>query len=180
MARTTAFAMFVCYMAIGLTPLTRAADEAAGGRLTIPDVCSIDAPGKGWMWKPVKEYEAGKGGAYICSSPAKPGKVILTIDPRKLEKDPQRIAALKADFNTLYQQLQKIGCTDIKGKQPSLTTPIPEDVDYLVLGKTDKGTMVFFAAHTIFKDQTFLVQAVGPSLEQTQKLADVAKTLTQK
>lgn len=164
-------------LGLGAALLSLAAVEPADNRLAIPDVCSIDAPGRGWVWKAVQEFNPDKGGAYVCSAEGKPGKVILSIDPRKVEKDAERIAALKAHFNALHNELTKLGCTDIKGKRPNITPPIGQDVDYLVFGKTPKGTSVYFAAHTIFKDHTFLVQAVGPSLEQTQKLADVAKSL---
>lgn len=177
MTRRIYFPPMALCLAVMLLPAARAADESADNRLTIPDVCSIDAPAKGWAWKPVQEFDPAKGGAYVCSAEGKPGKVILSIDPRKLEKDSERIAALKAHFNALHNELEKLGCTDIKGKRPNITPPIGQDVDYLVFGKTPTGANVFFAAHTIFKDHTFLVQAVAPSLEQTQKLADVAKTL---
>lgn len=175
--RAVPMAVAFCVLALCYSATKGADTTASEGDLTIPGVCTIGTPGKGWAWKPVKAYEPGKGGAYVCSAEAKPGKVILTIDPRKIEGDDQRMNALKVDFNNLHHELEKIGCTEIKGKRPNLTPPIGDDVDYLLFGKTPKGTSVYFAAHTIFKDQTFLVQAAAPSLEQTQKLADVAKTL---
>lgn len=168
-------AVFCCTMT--LSPLVRAAEDAASQRFTIPDVCSIGTPGKGWAWKAVSEYDSEKGGTYVCSAEGKPGRIILNIDVRKIEKDSDRIVTLKMDFNSLHEELGKMGCTDVKGKRPNITPPIGQDVDYLVYGKTPKGPSVYFAAHTIFKDHTFLVQAVAPSLEQAQKLGDVAKTL---
>ena len=39
------------------------------------------------------------------------------------------------------------------------------------------GATVYFAGHTVFKQHTFLMQAAAPSLAQTQKLAEVAKTI---
>jgi hypothetical protein len=161
-----------------LAPVLHGADDATSNRLTIPDVCSIDAPAKGWTWKAVKEFDAEKGGgAYVCSSPDKPGKVFLTIDAKKYETDKDRINALKVAFNALHNQLQSLGCTDIKGKRPNITPPIGDDVDYFVFGKKSAGSSVYFAAHTIFKDHTFQVQSVAPSLEQAQKLEEVEKTL---
>jgi hypothetical protein len=156
---------------------TGAADDSTDNRLTVPGVCSIDAPGSGWTWKAVKEFDPQTGGAYVCSAKGKPGKVILSIEVRKYETDAQRIDALKLAFNELHDQLEKLGCTAIKGKRPNVTPPIPQDVDYLLFGKTAKGTSIYFAAHTVFKDHTFLVQAVAPSLEQAQKLEEVEKTL---
>ncbi|HEY2586897.1 MAG TPA: hypothetical protein VGI81_14220 [Tepidisphaeraceae bacterium] len=155
----------------------QAAGTAGQDQLTIPDVGSIGTPDKGWEWKAVNEYDPERGGMYVCSAEGKPGKVILTIHSKKIEGDKQRIAALKLHFNELHQELQNLGATNIKGKQPDLTPPIPADVDYLVFGTTPKGATVYFAAHTLFKDHTFIVQAVAPSLAQAQKLAEVAKTL---
>lgn len=169
-------AVALCLL-LSVSPTARAADTTGQDRLTIPDVGSIGTPGKGWAWKAVKEFDAEKGGMYVCSAEGKPGKVILNIDPQKIEGDEKRIATLKAHFNSLHQELQKLGCTDIKGKRPDLTPPIGEDIDYMVFGTTPKGANVYFAAHTIFRDHTFLVQAAAPSLAQTQKLAEVAKTL---
>jgi hypothetical protein len=103
--------------------------------------------------------------------------VFLTIDTRKYESDKDRIGALKVSFNALHVQLQSLGCTDIKGKRPNITPPIGEDVDYFVFGKKSATSSVYFAAHTIFKEHTFQVQAVAPSLEQAQKLEEVEKTL---
>lgn len=155
----------------------RGADESQANRLSVPGVCAIDAPGAGWTWKAVKEFDPQSGGAYACSAEGKPGKVILRIEARKYETDAQRIDALKLAFNGLHNQLEQLGCTGIKGKRPNITPPIGQDVDYLLFGKTAKGTSIYFAAHTIFKDHTFLVQAVAPSLEQAQKLEEVEKTL---
>jgi hypothetical protein len=165
------------YCFLAFLPSAHGADNSADNRLTIPDVCSIDAPGKGWAWKPVKEFDPAKGGAYVCSAEGKAGKVFLTIDTRKYESDKDRIGALKAAFNALHIQLQSLGCTDIKGKRPNITAPIAGDVDYFVFGKKSAGSSVYFAAHTIFKEHTFQVQAVAPSLEQAQKLEEVEKTL---
>lgn len=153
------------------------AGQSADNRLVIPNVCSIDAPGKDWMWKAVKEFDPKWGGAYVCSAQAKPGKVILSIEAKKHSTDAERIDALKLAFNSLHDQLEKLGCTEIKGKRPDITPPIPANVDYLLFGKTAKGTSIYFAAHTIFKDHTFIVQSVAPSLEQAQKLEEVEKTL---
>jgi hypothetical protein len=174
--RMTDFATAVCVVMLAIAS-ARAADTGGQDRLTIPDVGSIGTPGKGWEWKAVKEYDPQKGGIYVCGAEGKPGKVILTIDPRKIQDDKARIATLKAHFNAMHEELQKLGCTDIKGKRPDLTPPIPEDVDYMVFGTTPRGASVYFAGHTVFKDHTFLVQAAAPSLAQTQKLAEVAGTL---
>lgn len=177
MTRHLLIRVFYCSL-IALLPLTApAADESADNRLVIPNICSIDAPGKGWTWKPVKEFDPQWGGAYVCSSEGKPAKVVLSIEAKKYSTDAERIDALKLAFNLLHDQLQKLGCTEIKGKRPNITPPIPQDVDYLLFGKTAKGTSIYFAAHTIFKDHTFVVQAVAPSLEQAQKLEEVEKTL---
>ena len=154
-----------------------AAPMPAGNSLTVPDVCTIDAPGKDWSWRAASEYDQKKGGLYLCSAAGQPGRVLLTIDPAKLSTDAQRIAALKAHFNAMHQSLEKLGCTEIKGKRPELTPPIPEDVDYLLFGKSPKGGSIYFHMHTIFREHTFLIQAVAPSLGESQKLADVAKTL---
>lgn len=160
-----------------IPPAVRGADDSPSNRLTIPDICSIDAPGKSWTWKAVKEYDAEKGGTYVCSAQDKPGKVFLTIEAKKYATDNERINALKVAFNALHNQLQSLGCTEIKGKRPNITPPIGDDVDYFVFGKKSAGPSVFFAAHTIFKDHTFQVQSVAPSLEQAQKLEEVEKTL---
>jgi hypothetical protein len=161
-----------------LQPAVKGADKSGSNRLTIPDICSIDAPGKSWTWKAVKEYDAEKGGgAYVCSAEDKPGKIFLTIDAKKYATDKDRINALKVAFNALHNQLQSLGCTEIKGKRPNITPPIGEDVDYFVFGKKSAGSSIYFAAHTIFKDHTFQVQSVAPSLEQAQKLEEVEKTL---
>ena len=179
MRHSVAFAPAVFSLLLIISPAARAADAPAGpqDRLTIPGVGSIGTPGKGWEWKAVKEFDAQKGGIYMCSAEGKPGRVILTIDPRKIDGDKPRIATLKAHFNSLYQELQKLGCPQIKGKQPDLTPPIPDDVGYMVFGTTPKGATVYFAGHTVFKEHTFLVQAAAPSLAQTQTLAEVAKTI---
>jgi hypothetical protein len=177
MNRRIALSTLACCVFLSLISALQAADTAGQDRLTIPNVGSIGTPGKGWEWKAVKEFDPEKGGMYMCSAEGKPGKVILTVDPKKIEGDKPRIATLKAHFNALYQELQKLGATNIKGKQPDLTPPIGEDVDYMVFGTTAKGATIYFAAHTVFKDHTFIVQAVAPSLAQVQKLADVAKTL---
>lgn len=174
MARRPFISMVLFFV---VAPTIRAADDSTGNRLTIPGVCSIDAPGSGWAWKAVKEFDPQTGGAYVCSAQGKPGKVILSIEVRNYETDTQRIDALKLAFNGLHDQLEKLGCTGIKGKRPNVTPPIPQDVDYLLFGKTAKGATIYFAAHTIFKDHTFLVQSVAPSLEQAQKLEEIEKTL---
>lgn len=166
-----------CWMMVAAASAVRAAEQPSGNRLVVPNVCSIDAPGKEWTWKTVKDFDPRYGGAYVCSAEGKPGKVVLSIEARKYSTDAERIADLKTSFNSLHSQLEKLGCTEIKGKRPNVTPPIADDVDYLLFGKTAKGTSIYFAAHTIFKDHTFLVQAVAPSLEQAQKLEEVEKTL---
>ena len=177
MIRRVAFPAVAFCLLLLVSPSIRAADTAGQDRLTIPDVGSIGTPGPGWEWKPVREFDPEKGGMYVCSAQGKPGKVILTIHPKKIEGDKQRIATLKLHFNALHQELQNLGCSDIKGKQPNLDPPIGDDVDYLVFGTTPKGSHVYSAAHTLFKDHTFIVQAIAPSLPQAQKLVEVAKTL---
>lgn len=169
-------ALAFCLLAIVLIRAARG-DDASENRLTVQGVCSIGTPGKGWTWKAVKEYDAQKGGTYVCSAQAAPGKVFLTIDSRKLTSNEDRIATLKSHFNTLHQALEKLGCTDIKGKRPELKTPVPPDVDYFVFGKTPKGATVYLAAHTLFQEHSYLVQAVAPSLETAQKLAQTAGSL---
>jgi hypothetical protein len=177
MIRSIGFPLLIIGVLAVLLPEARGANESADNQLKIPDVCSIDAPGKGWAWKAVQEYDPEKGGAYVCSAEGKPGKVFLRIDARKYQADGERINVLKVQFNLLHNQLEKLGCTDIKGKRPNISPPIGRDVDYLLFGKTTKGTSIYFDAHTIFKDHTFTVQAVAPSLEQAQKLEEVEKTL---
>lgn len=155
--------------------LARADDQS--NRLTVPGVCSIGTPGEGWAWKAVKEYTPEKGGTYVCMAEGKPGRVFLTIDSRKITTDEERIATLKVHFNTIHQSLEKLGCTEIKGKRPKLDPPIPADVDFLLFGKTEKGATIYFAAHTLFKDHSYLVQAVAPALGQAQSLAEIAGSL---
>lgn len=166
-----------CSLVVWLPIATHATDQSADNRLVIPNVCSINAPGKEWAWKAVKEFDPKWGGAYVCSAQGKPGKVILSIEAKKYSTDAERIDALKQAFNSLHDQLEKLGCTEIKGKRPNITPPIPADVDYLLFGKSARGSSIYFAAHTVFKDHTFLVQSVAPSLEQAQKLEEVEKTL---
>ncbi|HSU67852.1 MAG TPA: hypothetical protein VLJ39_13330 [Tepidisphaeraceae bacterium] len=154
-----------------------AAAPTATDRFEIPNVCSIGTPGKGWEWKAVNEYDEQKGGTYLCSAEGKPGRLILRVDPGKRSTDDERILTLKQDFNLLHQQLEKLGCTDIKGKRPELKPPIPENVDYFVIGKTPKGSTINLHAETIFKTHTYLLQAAAPSLKEAETLAATGKTL---
>jgi hypothetical protein len=147
-------------------------------RLSVPDVCTINAPNNLWTWKPVNEYAPEKGGLYVCTAENKGAKIILSIEPAPAKEDAERINKLKVHFNTLRESLQKMGCKEIKGKRPDLTPPIPEDVSFIVLGTTPKGQSIYYSAHTLFKDHVFLVYAAAPSMEEAQHLVAVEKTLT--
>ena len=168
--------IIVCILAASMSGAAAAPAESDNS-LKVPGVCTIGAPGKEWVWKTASAYDEKKGGLYVCIAPGEAGRVVLTIDPVKLTTDAERIAALKAHFNAMHQSLEKLGCTEIKGKRPELTPPIPEDVDYLLFGKLPKGGTLYFHMHTVFHEHTFLIQAAAPSLGEAQKLADVAKTL---
>lgn len=168
---------------IPLLCLTGAAAPGSGpsaDRLQVPGLCTIETPGKGWVWKAVNEYDPKKGGIYMCTMEGDPSKLVFIIDPRKLTTDEERIATLKAHFNALVDSLKQLGCADSKGKRPQLKPPIPDDVDYFVIGTTPQGRTVNLHAHTVFKEHTYLIQAAGPSLAEAEKLANISKTLKER
>lgn len=152
------------------------APQAGSEKLTVPGVFSVAAP-QGYAWQTAQAFDPATGGVYLATAEGVASRLVVTADARKIDKDPQRISALKAHFNAMAQTMQKMGLTDLKFQQPKLEAPIPERVDYWVSGLTPDGARMHFYAQTVFVQRTYQVQAASPSEEDAKKLIDSAKSL---
>jgi len=147
-------------------------------QLEVPGVFSVGAPAAGYAWKTLRAFDPKGGGHYLAAAEGKDGKVVLSVEPRKVAGDAARSATLKAHFNATVEGLQKSGFKNLKGKTPAFTGHIPDDVDYWLTGAGPAGQARFFFCHTVFgQSHVFLVQAVSGDQADARQLSEVAKTV---
>ncbi len=144
----------------------------------MPGAFTIGPPAPGYAWKTLRAFDPKSGGYYVAAAEGKVGKVVLTVEPRKAASDAARSATLKAHFNAMVDTLQKSGVKNLKGKTPTFTGHIADDVDFWMTGQGADGQARFFFCHTVFGDaHVFLVQAASTDQAEARQLSEVAKSL---
>jgi hypothetical protein len=101
----------------------------------------------------------------------------LTVEHRNADSDVIRIATTKGHFNGLVQTLQRGGFTDLKGKSPSLDTPVPDRLDYGINCLKPSGDPAFLRCATVFGKNVYAFQVIADTEEEATFLYGAVDTL---
>lgn len=142
---------------------------------------SIAPPNSDYAWQVVQQGEE-QGIVYhilACRSEKSADAISLVVEHRPCSDDAVRVASLKATYNAIVGVLQKAGFTDLKGTQPPLEGPIPNDVTFFVSGKTPDGEPRAVVKTVLFRQSIFTLDASAETVEKAQELLKVSSTLKQ-
>ncbi len=134
----------------------------------------------GFEWTKVKEMDADgvKARFYVAQKDASPLRYVLSVELSPRKDDPHRIAALKGHYNGLTEQLKQAKFTRLMVKEPTLKTPVADEVPFAVSAKTPDGQQVALFCVSIFKRNTYLLQCITEPADGVEdQLLQLAKRL---
>lgn len=151
--------------------------EPDAGALKIENVCTIGLPAKGFRWGEVRRIPEVDGYSCTCEKEQSPSRVTLVVEGRTRSLDGERSGAIKGHYNGLQTQLKELGFTIWSSKRPELNPPIPNFLEFSSMGHDPQNNLFFVHSITLFKTQTYLIQAFAATETEAKHLANVSRTL---
>jgi hypothetical protein len=153
--------------------------KAAGVPLIVPGAFRIDSIGDGFAWQEVRSFEVKgiKGTTYACTKEGSTLRAVLTRESRAADSQAKRVATLKGHINGMIGTLRENGYTDLRGKQPSITPPIPDRVVSGLAATTPDGKKVFIGTATVFGKEIFSLQVIGDNEDEIDLARVLAESL---
>lgn len=153
--------------------------ESSKDDLVIEGEFSISAPAAGFKWAKMRESGEGEKRAtiYAAIKERTPERAMLIVEHRTADTDAKKLAVIKAAYNAAVESAKRADNTDLKGTKPSLETPVPKKVTFVILGKSKSGSTVAFAGAVVFGKNVYQIHAVAESEEGAKKLLKVAESI---
>lgn len=149
----------------------------AGEEFVVPGEFSIATPTGGFKWKEIRNEDTEKSSDkwYSCTKEGQKAGIVLGVEMRSAESDPAKLETLRGTFNTMLYRMDQRGFTNPKAKQPSMTTPVADRVEYEIAAKTPSGTDTYILGETIFGGRVFSIQVTADSRQQAEDLRSIVK-----
>ena len=103
--------------------------------------------------------------------------ITLTVEDRVAHAEVKKTAAIKGHYNGLVMTLQRGGFSDLKGKLPSTSSPIPNRVLYSISGKRPTGEAAYIRGMTSFGNNVYAMQAIAGTVDESQQFLAVLNSL---